>query len=75
LPHAFELFLDALLGQDVPLVGAREAALRSSVMEAMYEAAKTETWVDMNRQPAQGRSVGCSNSQYGANRAGLKPPR
>ena len=45
LPHAFELFLNAMLGQDVPLVSAHEAAVRSAVMEAMYEAAKTETWV------------------------------
>ena len=46
-PHAFELFLDALVGRDlaVPLVGAREAAYRSSVMEAMYEGAKANTWV------------------------------
>ncbi len=45
LPHAFELFLDALLGEDVPLVGAREAAVRSAVMEAMYEAARSGAWV------------------------------
>ncbi|MBN1933531.1 MAG: Gfo/Idh/MocA family oxidoreductase [Anaerolineae bacterium] len=45
LPHAFELFLDALLGQDVPLIGAREAAVRSAVMEALYKAAQTKTWV------------------------------
>ncbi len=46
-PHAFELFLDALVGKDlpVPLVGAREAAYRSAVMEAMYEGAKSGTWV------------------------------
>jgi predicted dehydrogenase len=46
-PHAFELFLDALVGKDlpVPLVGAREAAYRSAVMEAMYEGAKNNTWV------------------------------
>jgi hypothetical protein len=47
LPHAFELFLDAMLGQDVPLVGAHEAAVRSGVMEALYEAAKTRTWVKL----------------------------
>jgi predicted dehydrogenase len=46
MPHAFELFLDAMLGQDVPLVGAREAAVRSAVMEAMYEAAAKKTWVE-----------------------------
>jgi predicted dehydrogenase len=46
-PHAFELFLDALVGKDlaVPLVAAREAAYRSAVMEAMYEGAKTNAWV------------------------------
>jgi predicted dehydrogenase len=46
-PHAFELFLDALIGKDlpVPLVGAREAAYRSAVMEAMYEGATKGTWV------------------------------
>jgi predicted dehydrogenase len=44
-PHAFELYLDALNGKQVPLVGVDEAALRSSVMEAMYEAARTRAWV------------------------------
>jgi predicted dehydrogenase len=46
LPHAFDLFLDAVTGKkDLPLVGAREAAYRSAVMEAMYEGAKTGSWV------------------------------
>ena len=31
----------------VALVGVREAALRSTVMEALYEAAKTKTWVEL----------------------------
>ena len=44
LPHAFELWLDALEGKNVPLVGAREAAYRSAVMAAMYEGARTHTW-------------------------------
>lgn len=44
-PHAFELFLDALNGKQVPLVGVDEAAYRSSVMGAMYEAARTKAWV------------------------------
>lgn len=46
-PHAFELFLDALVGKElpVPLVGPREAAYRSAVMEAMYEGAATNKWV------------------------------
>jgi predicted dehydrogenase len=45
-PHAFDLFLDALAGRDVSLVSAREAAVRSAVMEAMYEASATRTWVE-----------------------------
>jgi predicted dehydrogenase len=43
--HAFELFLDALVGKEVSLVGAREAAVRSAVMEALYEGARTKQWV------------------------------
>jgi len=46
LPHAFDLYLDALAGKDVPLVGAREAAVRSAVVEAMYEASRKKTWVE-----------------------------
>lgn len=46
LPHAFMLFLDALQGQDVPLVSAREAAERSAVMAAMYEGARLQQWVE-----------------------------
>ncbi len=45
LPHAFELFLDAVMGKSAPLVTPAEAALRSAVMEAFYEAVKTKTWV------------------------------
>ena len=46
LPHAFELFFDKVsLNQDVPLISAREAATRSAVMEAMYQASKEQTWV------------------------------
>ncbi len=45
LPHAFELFLDAVLGNDVPLVTPQEAAARSAVMEALYQAASEQTWV------------------------------
>ncbi len=44
LPHAFELFLNALNGQPATLVSANEAALRNIVMEAMYSAAKNNTW-------------------------------
>jgi predicted dehydrogenase len=45
VPNGFGAFLDALTGKDVPLVGAREAADRSAVMEAMYRAAESHTWV------------------------------
>lgn len=46
LPHAFDLFLDALNGKDVPLVTAKEAADRTAVMEAMYIGAENNTWVE-----------------------------
>lgn len=45
LPHAFDLFLDALTGREVPLVTAREAALRSALMEALYTAASQHSWI------------------------------
>lgn len=46
LPHAFELFLDAISGHDnVPLVSAQEAAARSAVMEALYRGAQQQTWI------------------------------
>jgi predicted dehydrogenase len=49
-PHAFELFLDAVGGQaNVPLVSAQEAAARSTVMEALYQAAATYSWVEPRR--------------------------
>ena len=45
-PHAFELFLDAISGKEnVPLVGVQEAAVRSAVMEAMYQGHKEGRWV------------------------------
>jgi len=45
-PHAFELYLDALVGKaNVPLVSAQEAAIRSAVMEALYKGAGTKQWV------------------------------
>lgn len=47
-PHAFELFLDAVVGKpDVPLVSAQEAAARSVVMEAFYTAAARQAWVNL----------------------------
>lgn len=45
LPHAFVLFLEALLGESVPLISAKEAAQRSAVMHALYQAASTNAWV------------------------------
>lgn len=45
-PHAFELFFDAVGGKEgVPLVTPREAAVRSDVMEALYQAAAKVEWV------------------------------
>jgi 1,5-anhydro-D-fructose reductase (1,5-anhydro-D-mannitol-forming) len=46
-PHAFDLFLDAINGADVPLVDAHEAAYRSAVMEAMYMGARETGWVNL----------------------------
>lgn len=45
LPHAFVVFLDALNGEDAPLISAKEAADRSAVMQAFYQAAATNSWV------------------------------
>lgn len=47
LPHAFNLFLDALCGQSVPLVPVQEAAARVVVMEAMYKASKSRKWIEL----------------------------
>jgi predicted dehydrogenase len=49
LPHAFELFLDAVVGKSLPLplVTAREAAMRSAVMEALYAASRSNAWVNL----------------------------
>ena len=44
-PHAFELFLDALEGQDVPLVEPLEAAYRNAVVAALYRGSETTSWV------------------------------
>lgn len=49
-PHAFDLFFDAVTGKSgVSLVGAREAADRSAVMEALYVSAQQQGWA----QPAK----------------------
>jgi predicted dehydrogenase len=44
LPSAFDLFLDSLCGGANELVGVREAAERSAVMESLYRAARNKTW-------------------------------
>ena len=38
-------FVDAVAGQKMPLVPAREAATRVSVMESAYRAAREHTWI------------------------------
>lgn len=50
-PHAFELFLDALSGKDVPLVTPREAARSCAIMETLYAAARTQTWLPPGETP------------------------
>jgi predicted dehydrogenase len=48
VPSGFEAFLDALEGKRHPtLVTAGEAAYRSRVMGAMYEAAATRHWIEI----------------------------
>ena len=48
LPHAFDLFLDAVQnGNGEHLVTPKEAAYRSTVMEAIYEAAETRRWISV----------------------------
>ncbi len=56
LPHAFDLFLDALVGQDAPLISAKEAADRTAVMEAFYQAAESNTWVQPQRSKRSDRT-------------------
>ena len=48
LPHAFDLFLDALGGKTgLPLVPVREAAYACQVMEAIYKGAQGNRWVEV----------------------------
>lgn len=47
LPHAFQLFLDAVGGKKVPLVTVREAAARNRAMEALYRSAKERSRVSL----------------------------
>lgn len=55
-PAPLEMFLDAVNGKkDVPLVTAAEAAYRSAVMEAMYQAAQSPDgpkWLNVPKEPA-----------------------
>ena len=44
MPHAFEIFLDAIVGKDVALITAKETAYRNVVVEAIYKAAKSGIW-------------------------------
>ncbi len=45
-PAGLDSFFNALTGdKEAALVGVREAAYRSAVMEAMYEGAKNDVWV------------------------------
>jgi len=45
MPHAFELFLDALLdGKDVPLVNVNDAADRNVVMSGFYRSLTSGKW-------------------------------
>jgi len=46
-PHAFELFLDAITGANPQLISANEAAYQNTVMEAIYKAHETKTWVKL----------------------------
>jgi predicted dehydrogenase len=51
LPHAFDLFLDAITGTPgLPLVKAQEAAYRSAVMEAFYQGNEQNEWVTLNNK-------------------------
>ena len=44
-PAGLDAFLDALAGKEATLVGVREAAYRSAVMEALYTGANESRWV------------------------------
>jgi predicted dehydrogenase len=47
-PAGFPAFLDFLEGKEVELVTPHEAAQRDAVMDAIYRAAESRTWVDVN---------------------------
>ena len=59
-PHAFDTFLGALRAEEAAigrLVTASEAALRNSVMDAMYQAAHDMTWRTPDAPAPSGASV------------------
>jgi predicted dehydrogenase len=45
--HPFELFFDALGGENVPLTTVTEAAERVRVMDAIYQSARDGRWVEL----------------------------
>ncbi len=49
LPHAVELFCDALAGKDVALVDVQEAAARVTIMDTLYESAVQGRWLELPR--------------------------
>ncbi|MCA9886602.1 MAG: gfo/Idh/MocA family oxidoreductase, partial [Anaerolineae bacterium] len=49
LPHAFELFLDAIVGKDAELINVDDMVAHAAVMEAFYKAAASNTWVQIEK--------------------------
>ncbi len=50
LPHAFDLFLDAIAGDSAAaLVAPAEAAICSAIIEALYRAAHEDGWVGIDQ--------------------------
>ena len=48
LPHAFDLFLNSLIDNNTKnLVTPTEAALRSSIMESIYQSEKEKKWINI----------------------------
>ena len=45
LPHAFQLYLDAVCGKNVPLIPVQDAADRNIVMASIYDAARDGRWI------------------------------
>ena len=54
LPHAFDLFLDALVGaKNIPLIKVSEAVRGMTVMNALYEGARQKKWIYMQQNEGQ----------------------